>query len=393
MHSSPLCLQLDTQCLTDVSPTNDTHTQPNDMVSQNVSFKPLSWSVLPSKEHKKCLKKVLREVKKKIKQRHYQLCLRGLLPSKPMDMEKKKDILDALRNTVQPEQRTDEWYNQREEKITASSFGKIKTLASQRTLAFQKATQIRERETRKQRKPSGRACEWGVMFEDVCKQVYEHICKGAVVEEFGLLSHPDYPFIGASPDGICNEKSTDEYVGRLVEFKAPFSRPLKKDTVPEEYLAQIQGQLEVTQLDCCDYLECAFKTESRTEALLRQNANNKKHIQGFIIQPYTSIGQTNYIYSPLNDITDSTLTTCLTTHHYTLDQVHITYWYMYDYQKILVYRNHEWFANQLFPQLQTTFDMLTKFLQHDEMYQTEFEKRKQKKKSKVQKVECLFRNG
>ena len=335
-------------------------------------------------------------MQKQVHKRQSQLCLRGtLVPPTPMTVQDKRHTLLTLRNTVQPEQRSEEWYSQREEQITASVFGKLKSIASQRTLAFQKATKIRERpQPRKKHVSSGAACEWGVLFEEVCRKVYEHLCVGAVVEEFGLLPHRTFPFIGASPDGICNEHSSDEYVGRLVEFKAPYSRKLIYNTVPEEYLAQMQGQLEVTQLDCCDYLECVFQKETKEEAHARKECathlQGVQGLQGFIVQPF---GQSNCLYGPVNDITDTTLGAIVATNHLTHEHVNVMYWFLEDYQKVSVRRNSEWFSTNLFPQLETTYTLLTEFVNNDDTYHEEFLKRQQKKKIKRTTVPaCLFRN-
>jgi hypothetical protein len=51
------------------------------------------------------------------------------------------------------------------------------------------------------------------------------------------LLHPTVAHLGASPDGITP-------YGVMVEIKCPYSKTLKD--IPEEYWAQMQGQLEVT---------------------------------------------------------------------------------------------------------------------------------------------------
>ena len=54
--------------------------------------------------------------------------------------------------------------------------------------------------------------------------------------------------MGASPDGITKD-------GIMLEIKCPYTRVMN-GTVPPQYWAQVQGQLEVCGLDMCDYLEC-----------------------------------------------------------------------------------------------------------------------------------------
>jgi hypothetical protein len=86
-------------------------------------------------------------------------------------------------------------------------------------------------------------------------------------EEFGLLGHPDYYFLGASPDGICSpyhrdKKTPHKLVGRMLEIKCPLMRKIKysgdiKDTIcPIYYWCQVQLQLECCNLDECDFIQC-----------------------------------------------------------------------------------------------------------------------------------------
>ena len=64
----------------------------------------------------------------------------------------------------------------------------------------------------------------------------------------GLIIHNQYKHIGASPDGISD-------LGIMLEIKCPFKRKID-GAIPEQYWMQIQGQLEVCDLEECDYLEC-----------------------------------------------------------------------------------------------------------------------------------------
>ena len=74
------------------------------------------------------------------------------------------------------------------------------------------------------------------------QQAGEHLAR------FGLLVHPHYWFIGASPDGVGLSS------GRLVEIKCPKSRTVKEgNAIPCHYLFQMWAQSEV-----CDAEECCF---------------------------------------------------------------------------------------------------------------------------------------
>lgn len=67
----------------------------------------------------------------------------------------------------------------------------------------------------------GEACWWGTRFEPVSAALYEYIKKTKLVD-LGLLVHEEFPWIGASPDGMTED-------GELVEFKNPYIRRVRDD--------------------------------------------------------------------------------------------------------------------------------------------------------------------
>jgi putative phage-type endonuclease len=91
--------------------------------------------------------------------------------------------------------------------------------------------------------------DWGNMFEDVACSIYADM-HNTQVHEFGLIRHPVHAFFGASPDGITDD-------GIMLEIKCPLRRKINGE-IPLQYYYQIQGQLDVCELDICDYLECEF---------------------------------------------------------------------------------------------------------------------------------------
>ena len=58
---------------------------------------------------------------------------------------------------------------------------------------------------------------WGQKYEPLSVLLYEDIYNSKV-EDFGCIKHPNYHFLGASPDGIIIESSTGRY-GRMLEIK------------------------------------------------------------------------------------------------------------------------------------------------------------------------------
>lgn len=145
------------------------------------------------------------------------------------------------------EQKTPEWYEARHNLITASDFaqalGKGK-FGTQKQLIEKKVESNKDTN-----KTSNPFFDWGNLFEPVANLVYSKM-HSVRVHEFGLLQHPTHSYFGASPDGITDE-------GVMVEIKCPLKRKITGD-IPEQYYYQIQGQLDVCNLDVCDYFECEF---------------------------------------------------------------------------------------------------------------------------------------
>ena len=129
--------------------------------------------------------------------------------------------LEKLKKLELPEQRTPEWYKMRETMLTASSLADSLGKGHFRTregLLIDKSS--------KDPLPyiSNDIIEWGVKYEQVATTFYEKI-NNVNVLEFGLVPHPEFKIFGASPDGICDENSSEEYIGRMLEIKCP---PIRK---------------------------------------------------------------------------------------------------------------------------------------------------------------------
>jgi putative phage-type endonuclease len=288
--------------------------------------------------------------------------------------------LAALRSAPQPEQRSKEWYAMRESMLTASDFQKALTSdASRMSFALDKA------DPRPFFSSSSAACQHGVLFEHVCAQVYERL-HSVKVEEFGLLRHPTVDYIGASPDGICDEASPDDYIARAVEFKAPYSRQIKQGDVPTKYLAQIQGQLEVMQLPACDYLECDFAVcdgsdpQALAHKLEAEKAAGKpvwtggsdRMLCGAIITDaehpadkpgYTAIAEGLHNLTPLLDASDATA---------------VKLWAMRGMNLVTVHRNQAWFEQTLQPRLRNVWQQVEKLRTSPELVKQERAKKKKR---------------
>jgi putative phage-type endonuclease len=143
------------------------------------------------------------------------------------------------------EQRTPLWYSKRSTILTASEIASVlecNVYQSSYELLLKKLNP-------KIDNLSTQALEWGVKFEPIAEKFYEHLRKEKVFD-IGLVIHSMYDWIGASPDGVILS-------GKLLEIKCPFMRNIGGD-IPIYYWIQMQIQMEVCDMDLCDYLECKF---------------------------------------------------------------------------------------------------------------------------------------
>jgi putative phage-type endonuclease len=152
------------------------------------------------------------------------------------------------------EQGGDEWRAARAGKITASRFcdvmAKVKTgeAATRRAYRWEVLT---ERLTGLPCEGyTNRAMEWGTQYEPFAREAYEAET-GDLVDQVGLILHPQYAFIGCSPDGLVSAKGG-------CEIKCPFSSVVHVQTLkggmPSEHRAQVQGAMWVTEREHWDFV-------------------------------------------------------------------------------------------------------------------------------------------
>ena len=169
--------------------------------------------------------------------------------------------LETLLNRPQVEQRTEQWYKDAANLLTASQFGTLllKGPRARATLVMDKASGTVDTSSRRTvvLTEELNAFTWGIRFEPVVKQVYQ-VLTGTQVVDLGRLRHRSDPHLAASPDGLV-VKGPEQRLARFVEFKAPVSRTIN-NTIPEEYQCQMQIQMEVGDIEECDYLEAKFNS-------------------------------------------------------------------------------------------------------------------------------------
>ena len=275
------------------------------------------------------------------------------------EKNKKIKLLEAkiqgLRDIPQPIQRTPEWYLFRSNLITASNAWKaFESQAAINQLIYEKCKPMKPVEEQTDVKiinsvNTNTAMHHGQKYEPVSVMLYESIYK-TKVEDFGCIQHPIYKFIGASPDGIIVDQKSSRF-GRMLEIKNPVSRDITG--IPKkEYWVQMQLQMEVCDLDECDFFETKFVEYPDSKSYCEDMNSDKK--KGVIIQFYTKEGIPFYAYKPLHLNSDEEVLqwedetiTLYESEPYQYSYTRYIYWKLQQTSCVLVLRNREWFKNNI----------------------------------------------
>jgi putative phage-type endonuclease len=259
------------------------------------------------------------------------------------NFNKIKAQLTYLKNIPQPEQRSDEWYIFRNSALTASNIYKIFISDStQSQLIIEKSEPLDVNKFKNTNLNS--PMHHGQKYEPVSILYYEFI-NNTSVSEFGCVKHSKYSYIAASPDGIVCDENSPLY-GRMLEIKNPFSREIDGIPMPA-YWVQMQLQMEVCDLNECDFLETGFTEYLTLEDYLDDITNFHR---GFIMQFCNMDGSVHYEYPPFamnkidtkeyNDWTQAQLTK-----NSNKTYVRNIYWKLEVVSCVLVLRNKLWFKS------------------------------------------------
>ena len=260
-----------------------------------------------------------------------------------INFDKIKKQLHYLQNIKQPEQRSDEWYIFRSSTLTASNIYKIFVSDyTQSQLIIEKSEPIDINKYKNNNLNS--PMHWGQKYEPVSIMYYEYI-NNTSVTEFGCIPHKKHSYLAASPDGIvCDEKSP--LFGRMLEIKNVVSREITG--IPKmEYWIQMQLQMEVCNLNECDFLETKF-TEYLNEEEYEEDTTSTNY-RGFIMQ-FCENNEVHYEYPPflLNNIHSkeySDWTDMQIKKNNNKEYIRNIYWKLEIISCVLVLRNKLWFKN------------------------------------------------
>jgi len=140
------------------------------------------------------------------------------------------------------QQGTPAWFDARRGKLTASRFGAAAGICpyTSRAKALRLAVGTE--------KWTGNldACRWGTTNEKNAIKDYM-VRTGNVVKSMGFATHPNYDWLGGSPDGLVGDEG-------IIEVKCPFVKQVPHVKIPPVYYCQVNGLLEILGRRWCDFI-------------------------------------------------------------------------------------------------------------------------------------------
>lgn len=323
----------------------------------------------------------------------------------PTKYRKLENHFQSLFRTPQPEQRTKEWYKFRHCRVTASDTATALDLNPYEPV---------ENFIIKKCDPDypfldNKFVHHGKKYEPTATMIYEHIYNTKVTE-FGALPSITYPYLAASPDGICSKSTLDgkfsDRLGTMLEIKCPLVRPIKTygeiegGICPHYYFCQVQQQLECCDLNQCDFWQCQLEEyttrdeyikDTNFKSILTEGTNSEKKeidpklTKGCIIQLGPRVWEpefdgdsrewkSTYLYPPRLDLTPSEYddwivkTTSNWVHEhpklyekYYFDKV--IYWKLPMSHNVAIIRDEKWFQDIL-PVIRYTWEKVDYYRKH-----------------------------
>lgn len=174
--------------------------------------------------------------------------------------------------SLTPEQRSSEWFEQRLGKVTASRVADCMAFYKQTKAQEAAGIEPAEKEIRKRYREgivaerlTGQPADpepyvsydmkWGIANEAIAKNVYQ-LTYHQMIEDAPFVQHETL-MCGASPDGYVIDRKTGEL--GLVEIKCLRSanhlyKTILTQEVPAEHIPQIQMQMWITGRAWCDFI-------------------------------------------------------------------------------------------------------------------------------------------
>jgi putative phage-type endonuclease len=279
------------------------------------------------------------------------------------------DKIEHIKQKPQPTQRSDEWYTFRHNLITASNA--YKAFESQSTinqLIYEKCQPLKKSADADTNNANittptmvniNTPFHWGQKYEPLSVMLYEYLYN-TTVADFGCIKHDHHHFLGASPDGINIDVNSERF-GRMLEIKNIVNREI--NGIPKkEYWVQMQLQMEVCDLDECDFLETKFvEYESANQFFKELETETKQEgvkvldKKGVIIYFHNiSEAKPFYLYKPLNIVKmdeilkwEEEMVELYQSPQHNMTYIKSNYWKLEKLSCVLVLRNKSWFKNNI----------------------------------------------
>jgi len=304
-----------------------------------------------------------------------------------------KHIVNNLLLTKNNNQGTQEWHNIRGTMLTASNAYKaLGSQCSKNSLIYEKCVITPPTYT-----GQCASFEWGHKYEPASVALYEYLFN-TEISHLGCIPHNKYSFIGASPDGINTDPNSNMF-GRLIEIKNVVSREITGHPLIE-YWVQMQIQMEVCDLDFCDFIETKYYEYQTFNDFLVDTENDEDDIMtsvegslkgviislrdGYRAMPIMHINKKDW-YNYHNLLIENLGNDWITTIYYRLD----------DWSCVLVPRNEQWFNNAAVPALTDIWNIIQKEKNDGSFTLRAPKKRELKNPPKIKKLtadinECLI---
>lgn len=271
---------------------------------------------------------------------------------KQSPIETNMDKIRRFQKMPRHKQKSQEWLDQRNNFLTASSIASALGLSGEsarRNLLINKASNGKITSFN-----GNVATQWGNKYEYVANMIYSYRNDKIKIYDFGLITNEKYPILGISPDGITENN--------MLEIKCPWSRVIN-GKIKLEYQHQIQEQLAICEFDVCHFLECTFKEISEDDFWGEFDDCDVE--QGIIIS-YIDVQEEDYCYkystidlshnkTGLQEWRDKTIKSMIDSENGNDIYIDTYYWYIGKYNCQSVNRDPNWIINN-YPILKSFWD-------------------------------------
>jgi putative phage-type endonuclease len=179
------------------------------------------------------------------------------------------NVINNLLAIPQHVQRSDEWFQQRENMLTSSDAATVLDINP-----YQKSHEVLFKKCGYDPKPfiGNVATLHGQRYEDYAIDKYCRVT-GSKNYNFGLIGYDQvvrdnydetYSFLGGSPDGIVLTQDNDVI---LLEVKCPYRRKIILNKCPAQYYPQVQLNLFIANLKIADFIEYVPESAHQSEQL------------------------------------------------------------------------------------------------------------------------------